>query len=351
MLSHNKVVSRLAIIGAMLAPAGILAQTATIPTVTTTATAPVLLSPTWNVTLPLPASAATATCAPVTDIATTTQLLTQTFYDPFDTFDLSTNKWTPYYDGGYDETLKTWLGYDWMVKRTLTSQHEQQLYVDPLYKGTAGRSLGLNPFAVTNGILHIVGQRIPTDLRQYLYNYEFSSGVLTTRRSHLQRYGYFEVKAKVPAGAGLVPAFWMVPFDKSWPPELDIMEAPGSEPDRVVTTSHWKDASGAFKASGCRVAVPGFAQTFHTYGALWTADRIVYYIDRKPVTQMLTPLGMNLPMYMILNLALGGDWPGRTNSTTPIPVDFQIDWVVAYTTGSPATCGLLPNGVRQCPLQ
>ena len=351
MLSHKKVVSRLAMLGAIFLPAGIMAQTTAIPVVTTTAMSPVKLSPTWYVTLPLPASAATATCAPVTGLAATTQQVAQTFYDPFDTFDLSTGRWTPHYDGGYDEAQKTWLGYDWMVKRTLTSQHEQQLYVDPSYKGTGGRSLGINPFNVTNGLLHIVGQRIPNDLRQYLYNYEYSSGILTTRKSHLQTYGYFEMSAKVPAGKGLVPAFWLLPFDKSWPPELDIMEAPGSEPDRIVTTAHWKDAAGALKASGCRVSVPGFATAFHTYGALWTADRIVYYVDRKPVTQVATPRGMNLPMYMLINLALGGDWPGRTDSTTPIPVDFQIDWVAAYTTGNPSACGLLANGVRQCPLK
>jgi beta-glucanase (GH16 family) len=308
----------------------------------------------YDLTLPVPSATPTSTCTLLPANAPVTQLrLFQTFVDHFNTFDLSlANGWAPNYDGGYDETAKKFLGYDWPTKRTLASNGEQEVYVDPNYAGTAGKPLGLNPFSVAKGVLHIIAQKTPAELAQYVGNQPVTSGLLTTRKSLVQRYGYFEINAKLPVGQGMWPAFWLLNQDRQWPPEIDVMEAPSqlTAVGQISSGVHWKDATGAARSSGCRPTTK-VNDAFHLYGALWLADRIVYYIDRKPVGQIQTPLGVNTHMYMLMNLAVGGTWPGLIDSTTPLPASMQVEWVTAYMTGQPSTCGLLANGVRQCPLK
>lgn len=304
-----------------------------------------------NIALNVPTDPATTTCTTLPATAPIkSQLLRQTFIDNFDTApDLSTTKWTPHFGGEYDAVNKAWIGYDWVVKRTQPAGHEQQLYVDPGYKGLTKSALGFNPFSVENGILHIVAQKTPANLKTALSGFEYTSGVLTTRKSFAQRYGYFEARIQVPSTQGLLPAFWMVPTLKVWPPELDIMEAPTHLPNQISQNVHWIDAKGALKDSSCKINYPNYSGAFHQYGAYWTAEKIVYYIDRIPVAQIATPPGVNLPMYMILNLAVGGDWVGKASATTPIPAEMLVDVVTAYSVEGPTVCGVTAEGVKQCP--
>jgi beta-glucanase (GH16 family) len=246
--------------------------------------------------------------------------LIRTFVEDFDSFDLSTHKWTPHYDGNYD----------WLVKRTMQENHEQQIYVDPGYKGKGRIPLGLNPFKISNGVLSIIGDRTPPSMRETLYGYQFTSGVLTTRASFAQTYGYFEMRAKIPAGRALWPAFWLLPTDKfNTPPELDVLEVVGGQPDLMVTTSHWRE-NGKLAYTNCRTHLSTASTTFHDFGALWEPDRITYFIDRKPIATHAAPPGYNVPMYMIINLAIGGTMVGRADETTPIPAHFEIDHILAF---------------------
>lgn len=301
------------------------------------------------ISLPLPAQAAVPGCVAVSGAGGQAVSLRRTFFDDFAKLDLDSGRWTPHYDGGYDEVNRRWQGYDWVVKRTAPAAHEQQIYVDPNYKGTASGPLRLNPFRTGTGNgLTITADRVPAELANALPGFLFTSGLLTTRKSFLQQYGYFEMRGKVPAGKNLLPAFWMIPWDKSWPPELDIMEAPGHVPDKIVSTVHWKEPGGQLKASGCRTDLADFGNAFHTYGALWTPERIVYYIDRKPVAQIATPPGFDKPMYMIVNLAVGGNWVGMATPDASMPVKFDVKHIAAYTMGDPAACTTADNGVMTC---
>jgi beta-glucanase (GH16 family) len=302
------------------------------------------------ITVKVPTAAATATCTPLPATAPTSGLtVNRTFWEPFDTLDLKGSRWTPYYNGGYDANSKTFLGYEWISKRTQQAAHEQQLYVDPAYKGLSTSALGMNPFLVNSGVLHIVAQKTPDSLKKTLSGYEYTSGVLTTRRSFAQRYGYFEARIKVPSTQALLPAFWMTPMNNSWPPELDIMEAPTHQKDIIQQTAHWRDNAGTVVASACKTLFANYSADFHQYGALWTAQKIVYYIDRVPVAQIQTPPGMNIPMIMQLNVAVGGDWVGKATATTPIPVEMLVDNVVAYSVEGPASCATDATGVLMCP--
>src|SRR4029453_19238482 len=112
--------------------------------------------------------------------------------------------------------------------------------VDPRYGGRETTPLGLDPFRVKDGVLSIVASRTPPALKTVLFNNEYISGILTTQSVFSQKYGYFEIRAKVPVGVGVWPAFWMLADDGGWPPEIDIMEGRGQRPDNMVMTTHWR---------------------------------------------------------------------------------------------------------------
>ena len=233
--------------------------------------------------------------------------LRRTFVDAFDGFEAG-KVWTPHYDhNGYD---------DWRA-RTLEGNNERQIYVDPGFRGA-----GLDPFEADGGVLSIIARK------QGFAGFDYTSGVITSRASHLQRYGYFEIRAKVPEGRGLWPAFWMLQPGK-WPPEIDVFEVLGDRPDLVHMHVHW-ERRGQHMDVGCKLALPGASKRYVTYGVLWTPQMLVRYIDRVPVAMTRTPEGLDAPMYMIANLAVGGDWPGAPDETTRFPARLQIDWIAAY---------------------
>lgn len=275
-------------------------------------------------TLEVPSAPADTQCvltakgAPMRKIA-----VSRTFAEPFDRLDMK--RWMPHYDGGYD----------WPVKRTLAGTGEQQFYVDKGYRGTAPRPLGLNPFSVTNGTLTITGDKIPGAALPYLYGRRYMSGLLTTRQSFVQTYGYFEMRGKVPGGQGVWPAFWLLPADKFWPAEIDVIEVRGRTPQTINMTTHWNGGqdTGTNSRSSCTMEVSTSTSAFHDYGVLWEADQITYYIDRRPVGALRTPPGLGKPMYMLVNLALGGRFGGDVDATTPLPARFDVDHIAAYALG------------------
>lgn len=246
--------------------------------------------------------------------------LHRTFLDDFDRFDLTDGIWTPHYNHNKYP--------DWRA-RTLTGNEEEQIYVDPGYAGEADAALGLNPFRVENGVLKITAEPVDARHLQALRGYRYQSGVITSRASHLQTYGYFEIRARVPRGQGLWPAFWML-RPGMWPPEIDVIETLGHDPEQIEMHVHWNDPDGKHQSEGCEVRVPTATQQFHTYGVLWTPEAIVRFIDRKPVAASPTRAELDGPMYMIANLAVGGKWPGSPDPSTPFPAAFEIDWIAAW---------------------
>ena len=162
--------------------------------------------------------------------------------------------------------------------------------------------------------------------------FKYTSGLLTTQKSFTQTYGYFEVRAKVPTGQGVWPGFWLLPADGSWPPEVDALEANGT--NKVYTTVH-TDASGSPSAVGFTTDVNNISSAFHTYGVLWNAQSISFYIDGTEVASTPTPADMHKPMYLLMNLAIGGNFPGSAPANFT-GADMKIDYVRAYSLGSSA---------------
>ena len=261
--------------------------------------------------------------------------LHRTFHDDFDEHPLLTGKWVPHYAGGAAwPEARYWGGDGSDFKRKTAWNGEQQIYVDPRYSGRASTPLGLDPFRVSDGILSIVASRTPPELKLVLFNNEYISGILTTQSSFAQKHGYFEIRSKIPVGTGVWPAFWMLADDGGWPPEIDVMEGRGQRPGDLVMTTHWRiPATGFVKSCGFDFQVADAATGFHDYGVLWERDRITYFIDRKPVSDIKVPVGFDDPMYMIVNLAMGSknfQGVGFVDGQSPVTVAFEIDRISAW---------------------
>jgi beta-glucanase (GH16 family) len=245
-----------------------------------------------------------------------------TFDDEFNSLSLNTG--TPATAGNVWKT--TFYGGD----RTLPRNQELEVYVDPDYKGTSTTALGLNPFSDQNGILSISARPATAAALPYLGGYAYTSGLLTTQSSFSQTYGYFEVRAQVPKGQGLWPGFWLLSADGIWPPEIDVLEQIGSG-NTYNSNGIFSTVAGATVVHGTFLGTD-LSQGFHTYGMAWTPQTITFYVDGQQTFQTATPADMNKPMYMLLNLAVGGTWPGSPDGTTNwSTADYKIDYVRAYS--------------------
>ena len=260
--------------------------------------------------------------------------LHRTFHDDFDEHPLSHGRWVPHYTGGAAwPEARYWGGDGSDFKRQTKYNGEQQIYVDPRYAGRATTPLGLDPFRIRNGILSIVASRTPPEFKEVLFNNEYVSGILTTQGWFAQKYGYFEIRAKVPIGTGVWPAFWLLADDGGWPPEIDVLEGRGQRPGDLVMTTHWRIPTGRIESCGFDFLLPDAATGFHDYGVLWQRDRIIYFIDHKPVSDIKAPIGFDDPMYMIVNLAMGSKYfggVGVVDGESPVMVEFEIDRISAY---------------------
>jgi beta-glucanase (GH16 family) len=209
---------------------------------------------------------------------------------------------------------------------SLPSNGEQEWYINSTYAPTAS----VQPWSVNNGLMTLTAAPASAAIQPLIDGYQYTSGQINTSHSFSQTYGFFEMRAELPAGQGLWPAFWLLPENGSWPPEIDAMEMLGNNPSVYYTSVHSGTASAEIN-NGQADAVANTSTGFHTFGVDWEPDFITYYFDGKQVYQTPTPSDMNTPMYMIANLAVGGGWPGNADSTTPFPANMQIDFVRAYS--------------------
>ena len=243
--------------------------------------------------------------------------LTSTFDDEFNTLSLYSQGGTWWTALGSGNSINT---------HTLQNNGEAEMYVDPTFTGSGTTPLGLNPFSINNGVLGITASVVSPAISSQIYGYQYTSGVLETKTTFAQQYGYFEFRAQFPAGNGLWPAFWMVPANLSTKSEIDILEQVGRDPNTIYQTSHTS-------TGGPNVSTPVHIDNpnqFHTYGVMWDQNWLVYYVDGVETSRHITAPDQQLPMYMVLNLAVGGFWAGYPDATTPFPATMQVDYVRAY---------------------
>ncbi|HOC55214.1 MAG TPA: glycoside hydrolase family 16 protein [Verrucomicrobiota bacterium] len=182
----------------------------------------------------------------------------------------------------------------------------------------------------------------------------YTSGRVDTRGKLAPVYGRFEIRARLPVGKGIWPAHWLYPQDRDWPmerlmadavangkeriipehrpwyTEIDIMEFLGHEPNIVYGTLHYHTFDGQKKTSS--VTWKGdcdYSRDFHVYALEWEPDAIRWFIDRQLIHTTTNGIP-HTPHYLILNTAVGGQWPGNPDSSTTFPQFHDIDYVRVY---------------------
>jgi beta-glucanase (GH16 family) len=173
---------------------------------------------------------------------------------------------------------------------------------------------------------------------------EYTSARLKTEKLFTQKYGKFEARIRIPKGQGMWPAFWMLGDDISaagWPAcgEIDIMENIGREPARVHGTIHGPGYSGAHPL-GAPYDFPSgnVADDFHVFAVEWEPKEIRFYVDGK-LYETRTPADLpagtrwvfDHPFFLILNVAVGGGWPGSPDASTKFPEQMLVDYVRVYS--------------------
>ncbi len=197
--------------------------------------------------------------------------------------------------------------------------------------GEARFSLGENgkPFLVDKGMLRIRAWKSGVDK---IWRAGLLSSLDREGNGFSQTYGYFEMKAKFPKGPGTWPAFWMLSAhgvkDRSAQKmEFDIVEQYGHNDSQMHTVLHQYNADGTHESVAHRSVVEDMTEGFHRYGLWWDKDHLIWYFDGVEVWRRPTPDGAHKPMYLLLNLALGGGWP---IGATPDPSDMWVEYVRAY---------------------
>jgi beta-glucanase (GH16 family) len=195
-----------------------------------------------------------------------------------------------------------------------------------------------------NAALDGTGNLVVTARKESLGGQSYTSARLLTQGKASWTHGRFEARIKIPFGQGLWPAFWMLGDNigtAGWPAcgEVDIMENIGREPAIVHGTMHGPGYSGA-NGIGGPLALTGagrYADVFHVFAVEWEPNAIRWYVDQtlyfstKPAS---IPAGTiwayDHPFFLILNVAVGGGWPGSPDGTTVFPQTMTVDYVRVY---------------------
>ncbi len=194
-----------------------------------------------------------------------------------------------------------------------------------------------NNYILQNGMMQITARK------ETLNGQPYTSGIIHTKSRFLQKYGYFEIRAQIPAGKGYWPAFWLLPDQDDWVPEIDVMEILGDQPGTTYMTLHYYNASRAYVQTQGVYTGPDCSTGWHTFAVDWEPTALTWYVDgieRFHTTD--TSAIPSVPLYPIANLAVGGNWPGAPNGSTAFPGDYNIDYIRAWQKTT-STTGLMTN--------
>jgi beta-glucanase (GH16 family) len=192
---------------------------------------------------------------------------------------------------------------------------------------------------VKDGFLNIIAKK------ENYNDCEYTSSRILTRGKGDWKYGKFEMRAKMPKGKGIWPAFWMMPTQSvygGWPVsgEIDIMEYLGHETNIIHGTLHYGDKPPNNKYTGktYTLANGNFCDDFHIFSLTWEENKIEWFVDGElyhSLTEWNTvaapyPAPFDQQFHIILNLAVGGYWPGMPDESTIFPQEYVIDYVRVY---------------------
>ncbi|HHV30127.1 MAG TPA: family 16 glycosylhydrolase [Clostridium sp.] len=180
--------------------------------------------------------------------------------------------------------------------------------------------------------------------------YNYSSSKLITKGKQSWKYGKFEIRAKMPTGQGIWPAIWMMPEDEpfygTWPKcgEIDIMELLGHIPNKLHGTLHFGEPHKESQGTYFLPEGQSFGDDYHVYAIEWEPGEIRWYIDGELYhtvndwysrDQYLAddytyPAPFDQNFFLIMNISVGGSWPGYPDETTVFPQQMAVDYVRVY---------------------
>lgn len=183
---------------------------------------------------------------------------------------------------------------------------------------------------VQNGLLVIQAKK------ENYQGKEYTSARMRTKYKGDWKYGRFEIKARLPYGQGLWPAIWLLPTDweyGGWPEsgEIDIMELLGHQTDKVYGTIHWGTVQNHKSSGGNYTLKTGtFAGLYHVFALEWDSTGFKWFVDDVPYYTAKQGAPFDKRFHMILNVAVGGNWPGSPDESTSFPQKMYIDYVRVF---------------------
>lgn len=186
------------------------------------------------------------------------------------------------------------------------------------------------------------GNLVIKALKERKDNFDYTSARIKTQGKFEFQYGKVEMRAKLPKGQGIWPAFWMLGNDIGsvrWPDcgEIDIMEHIGRQSDRIFGTLHGPQYSGSGGLQGSVAYKGDLYSQFHTYTVEWDEFSIVWYFDGQEYHKIVKdklPGNWRWPFdkkfFILVNLAVGGQWPQNPDDTTEFPQTYMIDYIRVY---------------------
>lgn len=209
--------------------------------------------------------------------------------------------------------------------------------------GWGNQSLNAYTDSRKNSFLDGNGNLVIRTLKENYQGAPYTSAYLATQNKVDWKYGRFEIRAKLPVGGkGIWPAIWMMPANDvygDWPNsgEIDIMEMIGSDPTQIVGTIHYGDVAGQHEQLNAKYRIPDTG--YHTYAVEWDEASIRWYIDdvlyqTRSKAEWSNSNAGNGPFdqefYLILNIAVGGTWPGSPDDSVTFGQDMNVDYVRVY---------------------
>ena len=151
----------------------------------------------------------------------------------------------------------------------------------------------------------------------------YKSGLVNTKSKIEFQYGTISVRLRYPSGKSFFPAIWMLPADDTSYPEIDIMEVVGHRPSTLYFVYHYYTKEK--RKFYTRTTIENY-EDFHTYSLKWTPETLTWYVDGVRILEVTEDIP-DEPMYLIVNFAIGGVWPGAPDRYTVFPAKVLVDYV------------------------
>lgn len=235
--------------------------------------------------------------------------------DEFNDSEINLNNWTYELGDGTNHGLPIGWG-----------NNEKQIYTNNIENSSIVNDNGISALAITAHTDNSGG---------------FTSAKLTTQKLFSTRFGRIEAKVKMPKGQGLLPAIWMLGDNRNeidWPGcgEIDIIEMLGHQSDTIYSTLHYTNSENMHAEIQESFGLSGddFSENYHIISMDWTPESLTFSLDGNKLPSMQIEDDMKeflRSAYLIINVAVGGNWPGEPDETTVFPQTMYIDYIRVYS--------------------